>query len=143
MIKVTSAGLCGVGLILASLTIGCAGSKSQILATDSSQVELRAIQSRTTEIADRERILRVVMATLQDLSFVIDSADFSLGTVTATKLDRYALRMTVTVREWRPTGSLIRASAQYNNRAVEDPEPYQNFFEALSKSEFLELNMLD
>jgi hypothetical protein len=43
-------------------------------------------------------MLRTVIATMQDLSFVIDKADAGLGTVSGTKLDGYQLRMTVTVR---------------------------------------------
>jgi len=41
--------------------------------------------------------LRSVIATLQDLGFTIDQADAELGTVTATRLHDYTMRMTVTV----------------------------------------------
>ena len=133
-----------ITLVMCSFQLtGCQSSKRHIIGSDESQVELRSIQSRNTYISDRERIMRVVMATLQDLGFVIDSADFDIGTITATKLDRYALRMTVTVRERRRGGSRIRANAQYQDSAVEDPEPYQEFFNSLSKAEFLELHLLE
>lgn len=83
------------------------------------------------------------MATLQDLGFVVDDADYTLGSVSATKLDRYALRMTVTVRERSASQLLVRANAQYNQRAVEKPEPYQQFFAALEKSMFLTAHAVD
>ena len=88
-------------------------------------------------------ILRTVIATLQDLGFIIDKADDVLGTVSGTKLDRYALRMTVSVRPRGQTQLLVRANAQYEIYAVEDPEPYQQFFEALSKALFLTAHQVD
>lgn len=81
------------------------------------------------------------MATLQDLRFVIDKADDVVGVVSATKLDGYALSMSVTVRP-RGEQMLVRANAQYNLRAIEQPGPYQDFFAALDKGLFLEDNLL-
>ena len=83
------------------------------------------------------------MATLQDLSFVLDKADAILGTVSGTKLDGYQLRMTVTVRPRGDTQMLVRANAQYNIIAVEEPEPYQHFFSALEKAMFLTAHEVD
>ena len=88
-------------------------------------------------------MLRTVIATLQDLSFVIDKADGTLGSVSGTKLDGYQLRMTVTVRSRGETQLLVRANAQYNITPVEDPEPYQQFFAALEKSVFLTAQAVD
>ncbi|UCC31612.1 MAG: hypothetical protein JSU86_04900 [Phycisphaerales bacterium] len=121
----------------------CQSSRKQLLAAEESQVRLRAIQTRSFDTTDRETTLRTVMATLQDLGFVIDDADADLGIVSATKLDRYALRMTVTIRPRGTTQLLIRANAQYNLRAVEDPGPYQQFFDSLSKSMFLAAHQAD
>ena len=125
------------------LMTGCQSSKSQILASGESQVQLRSIQSRVFETTDREKMLRTIMATLQDLGFVIDNADETLGSVSATKLDRYALRMTVTTRSRGNTQMLVRSNAQYQMRAVEDPEPYQQFFDALAKAMFLTAHQVD
>lgn len=122
---------------------GCAGSQKEVLAADESQVKLRSIQTRAFDATDQNRMHRTVIATLQDLGFVIDSADETLGTVTATKLDGYALRMTVTVRPRGASQLMVRANAQYNLRAVEDPEPYQRFFESLSKALFLTAHNVD
>jgi hypothetical protein len=122
---------------------GCASSKEQLLAADKSQVELRSIQARAFDTTDREKTLRTIMATLQDLGFVLDHADSTLGSVTGTKLDNYALRMTVTVRPRGTAQLLVRASAQFNLVQVTDPQPYQQLFTALSRAMFLEAHQAD
>jgi len=38
---------------------------------------------------------------------------------------------------------LVRTNAQYNITAVENPEPYQQFFDALSKAVFLTAHPVD
>ena len=131
-------------LFLTFITLlSCAPSTKQVLATKESQVKLRAIQTRAFDTTDDKMMLRTIIATLQDLGFIIDKADDVLGTVSGTKLDRYALRMTVSVRPRGSTQLLVRASAQYEIYAVEDPEPYQQFFESLSKALFLTAHQVD
>jgi hypothetical protein len=127
--------------LLFSLT-SCTSSRKQLLKTDKTQLELRQIQSRRFETNDKNKTLRTVMATLQDLGFVIDDAEESLGTVSATKLDGYALVMNVTVRPKGKNNMIVRASAQYQLKTVTDPEPYQDFFAALSKAMFLEAHQV-
>jgi hypothetical protein len=130
-----------LGLLVMPL-IGCqASSRNQIMAASASQVELRSYQSRRFDTADKEKTLRTVIATLQDLGFIIDKADMVLGSVSGTKLGGYSLRMTVTVRPKGAEQMLVRANAQYNLVAVEDPEPYQQFFNSLEKSMFLTAQM--
>ena len=124
------------------LMMGCATTQQRLLDSDSSQVKLRSIQTRVFDITDKEKTLRTVIATLQDLGFVIDKADAILGSVSATKLNRYALRMTVTVRPRGKTQLLVRANAQYELKSVVDPQPYQQFFSALSKALFLEAQQI-
>ncbi len=126
-------------VVTAALLLSACASTSirHVLGTDSSQVALRSIQTRAFDTTEREDTLRTIIATLQDLGFVIDKADDVLGTVSATKLDGYRLRMTVTVRPRGDTQLLVRASAQFKLEAVEDPEPYQQFFVALEKAMFL------
>lgn len=121
----------------------CAPSYHQILATKESQVKLRAIQTRVFDATDTDKMLRTVISTLQDLGFVVDKADHVLGAVSGTKLDQYILRMTVSVRPRGDTQLLVRANAQYNITAVENPEPYQQFFDALSKAMFLTAHPVD
>lgn len=123
--------------------IACVSQNRHILGTDQSQLALRQIQSRSFDTSDIHKTLRTVIACLQDLGFVIDRADNDLGTVSGTKLDGYALRMTVTVRPKGNTQLIVRANAQYNLSVVEDPEPYQQFFFALEKAMFLTANSVD
>lgn len=137
----------GVGLGLCSLCIcvlpACQSSKGQFLLADASAVKLRSIQTRAFDTTDKIATLRTVMATLQDLGFVIDSADDVIGTVSATKLDRYQLRMTVSVRPRGAAQLMVRASAQCNLLAVKDPQFYQQFFDALGKAMFLAAQQVD
>ncbi len=130
-------------LMLLGLAACQMNSRDQLLAAGESQVALRAIQTRVFDTTDRESTLRTTIATLQDLGFVIDKADDVLGAVSATKLDRYMLRMTVTVRPRGTTQTMVRANAQYRQRAVEDPEPYQQFFAALERAMFLTAHQVD
>ena len=134
--------------VIVSLTFGlsvcaCAGKQKKILETEESQVKLRSIQSRVFDTNDPILMLRTVIATLQDLGFVIDDADETLGTVSATKLKGYVLRITVSVRPRGGTQLIVRCNAQYNLQTVEDPEPYQQFFTALSKALFLEAQQIE
>lgn len=139
-----AATLCICVILLGLASTACQmDSRKQALATSESQLALRQIQSRAFDTTDRETMLRTVIATMQDLAFVIDKADATLGSVSGTKLDGYQLRLTVTVRPRGDTQLLVRASAQYNVTPVEDPEPYQQFFAALEKSVFLTAQKVD
>ena len=115
---------------------GCATPKEQLLGAKE-QVKLRSMQSRSFDTTEKKKTLRTIIATMQDLGFVIDKADEVLGTVSGTKLDGYALRLTVSVRPKGESQLIVRANAQYNITAVEDPAPYQNFFTSLEKAMFL------
>jgi hypothetical protein len=112
-----------------------------LLAPSEAQTKMRAIQSRTFELTDRLVALRGVMAVLQDLGFVIERANEELGLVTGAKfaepnyLDVVAI--TVTVRPQEGGKFLVRVNAIYNNKPIEDPEVYQNFFAALERSLFV------
>jgi hypothetical protein len=137
-------------LVLAASTVflaGCQTMKERVLdssADGQTSVELRAMQSRSFDTTDKQKTLRSVIATLQDLGFVVDKADLDLGSVSATKLSGYALRITVSVRPGASGKNMIvRANAQYNNSPVTDPKPYQDFFVSLQKSMFLQANNVD
>lgn len=132
-----------LGVFLHVWISGCTTSKDAILASDKTQLELRSIQQRAFDSTDREKTLRTIMATLQDLGFVISHADNTLGSVSGTKLNNYALKMTVTVRPRGTNQLVVRANAQFNIQQVEDPEPYQQFFMALSRAMFLEAHQVD
>ncbi len=131
-------------VLLGFVASGCAHmAHEQALSSGESQVKLRNFQTRAFDTTDREAVLRTVIATLQDLGFVIDKADATLGSVSATKLSGYQLKMTVTVRARGNSQMLVRANAQFNIHAVEDPLPYQDFFAALGKSMFLTAHAVD
>jgi len=130
-------------LALSLLTACQTNSRDQALATSESQVALRSMQSRAFDTTDKQKTLRTVIATLQDLGFVIDKADATLGTVSGTKLNGYSMRMTVSVRDRGTTQTIVRANAQYNITAIEDPLPYQQFFVALEKAMFLTAQQVD
>lgn len=134
-----------IALILSALSVvSCQNTASRhILKAEESQVKLRSMQTRAFDTTDKSKTLRTVMATMQDLGFVIDRANEKLGTVSGTKLDGYQLRLTVTVRPRGESQTLVRANAQYNVVAVEEAEPYQNFFSALEKAMFLTAHNVD
>jgi len=131
-------------LIVAMLLVvaGCAAPTAVITASGS-QVELRQMQTREYDTLDKRGALRAVVATLQDLGFVIDKADFELATISATKLQDYEIRMTVTVREREGNRLAVRASARFNEEPITDPAAYQDFFTTLDKAMFLTLHEVD
>lgn len=132
-------------LLAAASALGaCRSSRDELFATEKSQVEMRQIQSRAFETTDRIAVVRAVIATLQDLGFVIEKADGTLGAVTAMKYQGLdTVLVTVTARPRGTTQMIVRASAQYNLEQVADPAPYQRFFAALGKALFLEAQEVD
>ncbi|MBI4524267.1 MAG: hypothetical protein HY695_10710 [Deltaproteobacteria bacterium] len=130
-------------IILAAVFSACQYTAKDLLDSDESQVKIRSIQTRAFDTTDREKTLRTIIATLQDLGFVIDNADHNIGSISGTKLNYYQLRMTVTVRPRGTTQLLVRANARYNVTPVLDPEPYQQFFTAFGRAMFLEAHQVD
>jgi hypothetical protein len=98
------------------------------------------MQTRAFDTADKTRVLRTVIGTLQDLGYAIDKVEPPAGTVTATKLSILSLTVAVHPRGTRQTA--VRANAMVRmargNTQVDDPAFYQRrFFEPLSKALFL------
>lgn len=121
-----------------SLLSGCATTNQRILDSGSeTQLQKRSYQSRIFDTADKEKVLRATISTLQDLGFVIDRADLMLGSVSGTKLDGHQIKITVSVRPKGADRMLVRANAQFNVTPIEDPKHYQDFFVSLEKSLFL------
>lgn len=143
-IRITRLSLALLGLIAFS---GCESTSArQVLASDTGAVELRSFQTRAFDTTDRVKTLRTVIATLQDLEFVVDKADETLGSITATKHSTqmigfgsipHQLRLTVTVRPRGSTQLLVRVNAEFDDKAVQDPLPYQDFFTSLEKAMYL------
>lgn len=153
--------------------------RNQIWQSEQSQVKLRAAQSRLFETTDRRRALEAIVATMQDLGFMVEVLDEDLGMVSGKKfvpLERsdysvdpfYHLyndqslliftrtyrtwgpfwhrndlvRLTVTVRKRNDAQLVVRASAQFYLRPVEDPVPYQKFFRVLEQALFIQAQTL-
>ncbi len=135
--------LIGTLILVTFSTGGCASNPHARVFETTSAVQLRSYQTRAFDTADRQQTLRTVIATLQDLGFVIDRADAMIGTVSATKLEGYRLRITVTVRPRGETQTLVRANASYELKAIEEPGPYQDFFAALEKAMFLQAHAVN
>ena len=151
-------------------------SRDQIWLSESSQVKVRAAQSRIFETTDRTKMLQAIVSTFQDIGFAVEVLDEELGIVSGKKFEDYEapqlgdpsyyayrddnllilakqyrswgpfyhrsdlVRLTVTVRPRGETQLVVRASAQYYLRAIEDPEPYQKFFRTLEQALFLQAN---
>jgi hypothetical protein len=125
------------------LLIACTAPKpsTELLAPTEAQTKLRSYQSRTFDLADRQLALRGVMGVLQDLGFIIERANEALGLVTGAKFAEPSFNdvvgVTVTVRPQGEGKMLVRINAIFNNRPIEDPAVYQNFFAALERSLFV------
>lgn len=113
----------------------------ELLAPTEAQMKIRSAQTRTFDIKDRQVAMRSVIAALQDLGFIIERANDALGLVSAARFaepNYYdVLGVTVTVRPQADGRVMIRANAIYNNKPIEDPKVYQNFFATLERSLFV------
>lgn len=131
----------GIIILSATLMVGCYSNANSVLDNNSNktQVQMRSYQSRAFDTTNKNKTMRTVIATLQDLDFVINKADENLGTVSATKFTHNSpLQMTVSVRPRGDKQLVVRANAQFGIKPVEDPKAYQDFFSSLSKALFLE-----
>ena len=125
------------------LLAGCATTTPANVVGPGTQLETRQIQTREYDTLDKSMTMRSVIATLQDLGFTIDQADADLGTMTATRLHDYTMRMTVTVVERENNRISVRANARINEDSVTDAATYQDFFIVLDKAMFLTLHKVD
>lgn len=138
-----------IGIIFGALAFtllltACVSTQKRLLDSDSSQLQIRSIQTRYFDTVDREQMLRTVMTTLQDFGFVLEAGEVELGTVTGVKwMNQRLMRITVSVRPRGETQLVVRANCQIGNELVNDPVSYQRFFTALSKSLFLEEHQVE
>lgn len=130
-------------LIVSMMLLGGCASQNSYVMSGGSAVELRSFQTRAFDTTDKHKMMRTTIAVLQDLGFIIDKTDEDLGMLTGTKLRGYRIRMTVIVQPRGEKQLSVRASAIYNNKSIEDPMPYQDFFAALEKGIFLTAQKID
>ncbi len=131
-----------ITIFLAIALTGCATIAPDVVG-ENSQVAIRQTQTRHYDTLDRKMTMRSVIATLQDLGFIVDTADPDLGLVTGTRLHDYTMRMTVTVVRKNEMRIAVRANARINEIGIDDARTYQDFFIALDKAMFLTLNQVD
>ena len=122
----------------ALLLAACATTTQTALESKTSQVATRNYQTRSFETTDKLNVMNNIVATMQDLGFVIEKADKELGTISGFSFTNQT-SMTVSVR---PQGKsmIVRANASKGTRAITEPQAYQNFFNALAQSLFLTAN---
>ena len=127
--------LVGLGAIMLA---ACATTNQAVLDSNSSQVAIRNYQTRSFDTADKVNVMNNIVATMQDLGFVIEKADNDIGTISGFSFTNQTT-MTVSVRV-RGNAILVRANASAGTKAITEPQAYQNFFNALSHSLFLTAN---
>lgn len=127
-------------IVVLSLS-ACASTHHDVLGTSQSQVQMRNYQSRSFDTNDKALVLRAVISTMQDLGFIIDRADEKLGTISGSSYT-HASKMTVSIRD-NNNKIVVRATAQVGLKPLEEPIAYQNFFNALGQSLFLEAHEVE
>ena len=132
-----------VAIAVLVIVQGCAPPQPSVdlLAPTEAQMKIRSVQTRSFDVKDRQVAMRGVISALQDLGFIIERANEALGLVSAARFaepNYYdMLGVTVTVRPQADGRMMIRANAIYNNKPIEDPKVYQNFFATLERSLFV------
>ncbi|MDD4166360.1 MAG: hypothetical protein PHN29_04975 [Endomicrobiaceae bacterium] len=124
--------------VFAVFMSSCTTLNDRVLDSSQSQVQVRSYQTKSFDTTDKHNVLRNVVATMQDLGFIIDKADEDIGTVSGYSFTNKT-NMTVSVREVNKQ-TVVRVNAEYNSKPVTEPLAYQNFFNALSQSLFLTAN---
>ena len=102
------------------LLAGCQTMQERVLdssATGQTSVELRAMQSRSFDTSDKQKTMRTVIATLQDLGFVV--------------------RVTFQRLVWNQNNVITKIEG------INDPAIYTEFYDKLSKSVFLQAQNVD
>jgi hypothetical protein len=129
---------------LAFLLQACAGGPQkppkELLSLDEAQMKIRSFQTRSFDVKDQNKVLRGVIASLQDLGFIVERANGPMGLVTAGKFDtsgRGLIQLTVVVRAKGEEQTEVRVNALLNTKPIENPKIYQNFFIAVERSLFV------
>ena len=127
--------LIGLGVLMLA---ACATTNQTALDSKVSQVATRNYQTRSFDTTDKLNVMNNIVATMQDLGFVIEKGDKDIGTISGFSFTNQTT-MTVSVRS-KGNSILVRANASKGTKAITEPLAYQNFFNALSQSLFLTAN---
>jgi hypothetical protein len=127
---------------LSFLFQACAGGQppEDLLALTDAQMKIRSFQTRAFDIEDQNKVLRGVVASLQDLGFIVERVNGPMGLVTAGKFGPDGsgfVELTVTVRAKGEKQTEVRVNAVFNTKPIEDPKIYQDFFNAVERSLFI------
>ena len=121
--------------------LACAGTKAppeELLSLSEAQMKIRSYQIRAFDVKSQDKVVRGVVAALQDLGFLIERANAPMGLVTAGKFAQGGfVEVTVTVRPKGTSQNEVRVNAVFNTQTVEDPKVYQNFFTVVERSLFV------
>ena len=131
----------GLALLLLQACVGGAQKPpKELLALNEAQMKIRSFQTRAFDAKDQNKVLRGVVAALQDLGFIIERANGPMGLVTAGKFGPNGhgfVEVTVVVRAKGKEQTEVRVNALFNTKSIEDPKVYQNFFTAVERSLFI------
>jgi hypothetical protein len=112
----------------------------ELLTLTDAQMKIRSFQTRAFDVNDQNKVLRGVVASLQDLGFIVERSNGPMGLVTAGKFGpkgRSFVELTVTVRPKGEQQTEVRLNAIFNTKPIEDPAIYQNFFTVVERSLFI------
>ena len=127
-------------LLIIFLTLSlnaCVTTRDNILGTPHTQVQMRNYQSRSFDTSNKTMVMQALLSTMQDLGFMIEKTDEKLGLVSGTSFSNGS-KVTATVRT---QGKKLNAQSGYS--AISNPITYQNFFNSLEQSLFLEANEVE
>lgn len=148
-------------LVAPFLLSGCVTNGDQMAAfsSDVSQVQQRQIDSRVFEMDDETMLLQAVVGVLLDTGFKVTETNMAQGLVSAQKgksgfglLAGRDVRITVTTFKVTDSSIRVRATLQdistgvdpryTRGEQVRDARVYQEFFDKLAQSLFLEANQV-
>jgi len=116
---------------------GCAGSSSKPQPHELSPDKQRIFQTRVFTTTDQIGMLQVATDTLMDLGFIVDRANVTASSISASQLNGYRLRITIKVRPKNDAQLEVLARAELYGSSLDAPEPYQLFFSELDKAWYL------
>ena len=120
------------------LLAGCADPNASAFGPAKSAVQTRSYQSRAFDTADTKMVLNSVIATLQDMGLTLGRTEAALGIATASKLNGGKnLILTVSVRE-AAKQTIVRLNVRVGDAEVTNAATYQDFFNRLGQSMFLD-----